>query len=129
MSSLHKTLAAAALLVAMSPAAHAYEYFTPVSSSQDGTAITCAIVNVGTTPIVVSAAVQQMTDGSDITNTTICPPSPGTLPPGAACFAYTTQVGSHLGYCHFTTSSSKVRGDLIIFGTNGDVMVTIPATR
>jgi len=129
MSKLRKSLAALALLAVASPAAHAYEFFTPVSQAQDGTPVYCVIVNVGTAPAAVSAAVQQVADGSDITSTNTCSPSPYPLAPGTACIAYTSQVGAHTGYCHFTSSSTKVRGDLVIFDANGDVRVTIPATR
>jgi hypothetical protein len=70
-----------------------------------------------------------MIDGSDITAVNVCPPSPGTLAPGAACFAYASQVGAHSGYCHLTASTTKVRANLIVFGSNGDVLTNIPATR
>jgi hypothetical protein len=129
MSAFHKSLTAAALLAALSPAAHAYDFFTPVSATQDGSTMYCSIVNVGTTPAIVSASVRAMADGSDITAIDLCPPSPGTLAPGAACFSYASQVGAHAGYCHFTASTTKVRGNLIVFGTNGDVLTTTPATR
>ena len=129
MSPFRRFLAAAALLTAVSPAAHAYEFFTPVSLAQDGTSLYCAIVNVGATPATVSATVQAMLDGSDITAINICPQSPATLAPGTACFSYSSQSGAHLGYCHFTASTTKVRANLIVFGTNGDVLTTIPATR
>ena len=67
MSPYRKSLTAAALLVAMSSAAHAYDFFSAVSQSQDGSTMYCAIVNVGATPAVVSAKVLNMIDGSDIT--------------------------------------------------------------
>jgi hypothetical protein len=129
MSAFRRFLAAAALLTAVSPAAHAYEFFTPVSQAQNGTSLYCAIVNVGATPATVSATVQSMVDGTDITAINICPQSPATLAPGTACFSYSSQTGTHSGYCHFTASTTKVRANLIIFGTNGDVLTTTPATR
>jgi hypothetical protein len=129
MSPFRKSLTAAALLTAMSSAAHAYEFFTPVTQSQAGATMYCAIVNVGSTPAAVSATVLSMIDGSDITAHTNCVPSPGTLPPGHACFAYTDQNNVSSGYCHFTSASTKVRADLIVFGPTGDVQTTIPATR
>ena len=124
-----QSLAAAALLAALAPAAHAYDFFTPVSQSPDGAPLYCTIVNVGSTPAVVSASARNMADGSDMTGTDICPKAPATLAPGSACFSYTNQVGVHSGYCHFTSTSSKVRANLIVFGTNGDVTSTMPATR
>jgi hypothetical protein len=124
-----KSLTAAALLATMSSAAHAYEFFTPVSQSQVGATMYCAIVNVGSTPAVVSANVLSMVDGSDITALHNCVPSPGTLPPGHACFGYTDQNNVSSGYCHFTSSTTKVRADLIVFGSTGEVLTTIPATR
>ena len=129
MSAFRRFLVAAALATAVTPAAHAYEFFTPVSQAQDGTSLYCAIVNVGAAPATVSATVQSMVDGTDITAINVCPQSPATLAPGAACFSYSSQSGAHQGYCHFTTSTTKVRANLIIFGTNGDVLTTIPATR
>ena len=128
MRSFRQSLAAAALLAALAPAAHAYDFFTPVSQSQDQP-LYCTIVNVGSTPAVVSASVRSMMDGSDLTVTDVCPKAPATLAPGTACFSYTSQLGAHSGYCHFTSTSSKVRANLIIFGSNGDVLTTTPATR
>ena len=129
MRSFRQTLVAATLLAALAPAAHAYDFFTSVSQSQDGEVLYCTIVNVGSTPTVVSASVRNMVDGSDLTVTDICPQAPATLAPGTACISYSSQAGAHSGYCHFTSTSSKVRANLMIFGTNGDVLTTIPATR
>ena len=129
MRSFRQSVAAAALLAALAPAAHAYDFFTPVSQSQNGETLYCTIVNVGSTPAVVSASVRSMMDGSDLTVIDTCPQPPATLAPGIACFSYTSQSGAHSGYCHFTSTSSKVRANLIIFGTNGDVLTTTPATR
>ena len=129
MRSFRHALAAAALLAALAPAAHAADLFTSVSQAQDGTPLYCTIVNVGSTPVVVSASVRSMTDGSDLTVTDTCQPAPATLAPGTACIAYSSQSGVHSGYCHFTSTSSKVRANLMIFATNGDVLTTIPATR
>ena len=129
MRSFRQSLAAAALLAALAPAAHAYDFFTPVSQSQIGEVFYCTIVNVGSTPAVVSASVRAMTDGSDLTVSATCPQAPATLSPGTACFSFASQSGAQSGYCHFTSTSSKVRANLIIFGTNGDVVTTTPATR
>jgi hypothetical protein len=129
MSAIRTTLAAAALLVASSPAAHAGDFFTPVLQSVDGSNLSCAIVNVGATPIVVTAAVQSFPAGNDITVQSICPVPPATLAPGTGCFVNASQVGANAGYCHFTASSSRVRGDLIVFGSNGEIVASLPATR
>ena len=129
MRSFRQSLAAAALLAALSPAAHAYDFYTPVSQSQDGEAIYCAIVNVGSTPAVVSASVRSMITGSDLNDMSICQPAPATLAPGTSCFSSTSAAGAHSGYCHFTTTSAKVRASIIVFGTNGDILTTTPATR
>ena len=129
MRSFRQSIVAAALLAALAPAAHAADLFTSVSQAQDGSPLYCTIVNVGSTPAVVSASVRNMVDGSDLTVTDICPKAPATLAPGTACISYSSQAGAHSGYCHFTSTSSKVRANLMIFGSNGDVLTTITATR
>ena len=129
MRSFRQSLAAAALLAALAPAAQAYDFFTPVSQSQTGEVFYCTIVNVGSTPAAVSASARSMVDGSDLNVSGNCPKAPATLAPGTACFSYSSQSGAQSAYCHFTSTSSKVRADLIIFGTNGGVLDTMPATR
>ena len=129
MRSIRQSLAAAALLAALTPAAHAYDFFTPVSQSQSGQTLYCTIVNVGATPAAVSASVRSMLDGSDLTAINICQPPPATLAPGTACFAYASQSSTQSAYCHFTSTSSKVRANLIVFASNGDVLTNIAATR
>src|SRR5262249_32384828 len=102
MNSPRKILAAAALLAAASPAAHALDLYTSFSQAQIGSKIACGIVNTGTKPIEVSATVQDYFVGSDITGATTCPSSPATLPAGTGCVASTNAAGN-VGYCHFTT--------------------------
>jgi hypothetical protein len=128
MNSSRKILAAAALLVAASPAAHALDLYTSFSQAQLGSKITCGIVNTGTKPIEVSAAVQDFNVGSDITVVTTCPVSPATLPAGTGCVAATNTAGN-LGYCHFTTASSKVHAALLVVNSTGDVTSTLEAAK
>ena len=50
MNSSRKIFAAAALLVATSPVAHALDLYTSLSQAQLGSKITCGIVNTSTKP-------------------------------------------------------------------------------
>src|SRR5262245_14181188 len=128
MSSLRSILAATALLVATSPAL-AVELFTPLSQALIGQEIMCAIINTGTSAIQVSADIRHFASGVDMTATSNCPSPPATLAPGATCFAQTNTVGVHPGYCHFKSSSSRVRANLIVFDANSEIRATVPATK
>jgi len=128
MHSFRRTLAAAALLVTMSPAAHALDLFTPYSQAQPGSRLACGIVNTGTRPIEVSAAVQDYWVGSNITGATTCPVPPATLDPGTGCVSASNNTGN-VGYCHFTTATTKVRAALSVVNATGDVTSTIAATK
>jgi hypothetical protein len=125
MYSIQRILAAGALLVAMSPAAHALDLFTSASHMTNAGEFSCVIVNVGTKPIEVSAKVQSYWDGSDITTVTACG---GSLAPGAGCAAISHGSGAN-GYCHFTTTSSRVRAALLVYNSNQEVTSTLPATK
>src|SRR5262245_15726501 len=129
MYSLQRILAGAALLAAMSPAAHAVELFTAPVTNTGGNQIVCSIVNAGTKPIEVSATPRKTVDGSDLSLGAGCPASPATLAPGAGCLTLASTGNS--GYCHFTATSSKVRAALLI--RNGadvsDILSTLPATK
>jgi len=119
-------LAAFAWLVAMSPAAHALDLFTTASETTNGSQFSCVIVNVGTRPNEVSATVQSYWDGSDISAGTTCQK---TLAAGAGCHTSGSSSGTQVGYCHFTTTSSKVRAGLLVYNSNYDVTSTLPATK
>jgi len=127
MYSLQRILAGTAMLAAMSPAAYALDLFTAPSHTTDGSILACVIVNVGTRPIEVSATLQKYVDGSDMTTGESCLPGP--LPAGAGCMAHGSPSGIQGGYCHFTTTSSKVRAALLVYNSNGDVTSTLPATK
>jgi hypothetical protein len=129
MFSLRQSLAAAAMITAIGSVAHATDLYTTVLQSVDGSNLSCAIVNVSSSPIVVTAAVESFIDGSDITAQAVCPVPPSTLAPGHGCFANASQLGAHAGYCHFTASTTRVRGNLIVFGSNGEIVASAPATR
>jgi hypothetical protein len=100
-----------------------------LSQALNGQEIMCAIVNAGTSPVQVSVAVRHFSSGVDMTATNGCPVPPATLAPGTTCFAQTNSVGVHPGYCHFKASSSRVRGNLIVFDANSEIRVTVPATK
>ena len=125
MRSINRMLAAAALLAATSPAAHALELFTTAAETSNGHSFSCVIVNVGTQPIQVSAKLQSYWDGSDVTAQTNC----GTLAPGTGCNASGSTNGVVDGYCHFTTSSSKVRAAMLVYNSSYEVTSTLPATK
>jgi len=122
-----RILAAAALLVATSPAAHALDLFTPSSQAPSGSYMRCVLTNVGTKPLFVSATIVDES-GNSINNGNHCYPSPWTLDPGKSCIDDTDFAG-HQGYCHFTTTSSKVRGSLLVFGTGGVVTSSLAASK
>jgi hypothetical protein len=130
MYSFRRMLGAAALLVAMSPAAHALDLFTPPSQSVggSGTIMLCYIVNVGTKPIEVSATVRNYHDSSDMSHPSF--QCPATLAPGEGCNTVGPSGGIHTGYCHFTTTSSKVRAALLVVNAfTGDVTSAFAATK
>ena len=127
MHSIRRILAAAALIVGLSPAAHALDLFTAASHTTDGSMLVCLIVNVGTKPSEVSATLQAYLDGSDITTGESCLPGP--LAAGHGCSAHGSPSGIQSGYCHFTTTSSKVRAALLVYNSNGDVTSALPATK
>jgi hypothetical protein len=112
----------------MSPAAYALDLFSPFSQAQPGSRITCGIVNTGTKPIEVSSTVQDYFGASDITASTTCPVGPATLAPGTGCVSSSNNAGN-VGYCHFTTASSRVRAALLVVNSSGDVTSTLAATK
>jgi len=126
MRSIKRMLAAAALLAATSPTAHALDLFTTAAETSNGHVFSCVIVNVGTQPIQVSAKLQSYWDGSDITVATSCQ---GTLAPGTGCNASGSNNAVVDGYCHFTSSSSKVRAALLVYNSSYEVTSTLPATK
>jgi hypothetical protein len=129
MHSIQRILAAAALLVAMSPAAHALDLFTPSTTAENGSNLTCEIISVGTKPIEVSLTIQSFWDGTDITSGTSCTGTPQ-LAPGAGCYAITRGVGEHSGYCHITTTSSRVRAALFVRDlSTGGLTSALAATK
>ena len=129
MYAIQRILTAAVLLVAMSPAAHALDLFTPPTTTQTGSNLTCEIVNVGTKPIEVSVTLRGFFDGADITAGTSCTGTPQ-LAPGAGCYTTSSGVGEQDGYCHFTTTSNKVRAALHVRNlSTGEVTTSLAATK
>jgi len=64
------------------------------------------------------------TTGFDATILDYCSP---TLAPGVSCQVW-GPVGT-MTYCHFTSSSSKVRGVLNVIAANTGVVSSIPASK
>ena len=123
-----KLFAAAALLAATTPAAYALDLFTPSSQATDGTILRCSITNPGTKPVAVTATILDQV-GNDITNSGNCYGNPAILDPGKVCSMESEIPGFKGGYCHFTTSSSKVRAALLVIGNGGVVMSALAATK
>ena len=123
-----QTIATAALIAALAPAARATELYTATTQASDGTIMRCIVTNVSTSPVSVSASIQDGA-GNDLKNSGNCFGSPAVLDPGQFCFIDSGIPGWKMGYCHFTTSSSKVRAALEILGNAGVITSTIPATK
>ena len=128
MRSLHKTVAAAALLVATGQAANAVQLSTPVAYAPNGRRLSCSIVNVGTGPIQVTGALRNFDDGKDITYLNYCPTPPSTLAPGAGCIIH-GPLGPNGGYCQFNASSSRVRANLVLHDQLGWEILSVTATK
>jgi uncharacterized protein YdbL (DUF1318 family) len=129
MASLRKLLVAAAALVATSQAAHAADFYTPVAQSNDGNRLACVIVNVSASAITVSARMRALNTGADIAYADLCPKNGATLAPGTGCIVWGHHVGAYAGYCQFTSSSSRVRANLLIMTVAGDTLLSVPATK
>jgi hypothetical protein len=121
--SARKLFAAAALLAATTPAAYALDLFTPNSQATDGSVIRCSITNPGTRPVEVTATILDQS-GNDITNSGNCYGNPATLDPGKVCSRNSAIPDFKSGYCHFTTTSSKVRAALLIVDSNSGVVTS-----
>ncbi len=120
----HTVFATAAFLAALAPAARATSLYTASSQATDGTVIRCAIANVSTSPVAVTATITDQA-GTDITNSGNCYGNPAVLDPGKLCFVESGIPGWKLGYCHFTASCSKV----LVGGSGGVVTNGFAATR
>jgi hypothetical protein len=119
-------IASATLLTAAS--VQAATLVTPPAVLSSGASVFCMLVNAGTGPIQVSSTVHNSL-GADISLGNTCPTPPATLDPGAVCWTMFTTGGQMPAYCRFTSSSSKVRGVLVVRDANGTFGTTIPATK
>ena len=92
-----------------SGAAHAVELFTPPLGARANEWLICTIINVGTGPTTISVALREFATGADVSDLNHCPE---TLPPGGGCHVFGKQ--GEQGYCHFKSSSSKVRAVVLV---------------
>lgn len=101
--------------------------FTPPGTVPAGKWAYCDLINVGTTPVqVTTSSIIQAGSGVDATIFNGCS---GTLAPGKMCESLYFANKLDTVYCHFVTSSSKVRGALNVIDQNGEPCVSLPATK
>src|SRR5262245_17158578 len=110
-------IASAALLTGAA-SARAATLVTPVTVLSDNATVFCMLVNAGTAPIQVTNTVHNAL-GADVSGGNNCPTPPATLDPGATCFTMFMNGAHAPVYCRFTSSSSKVRGSLVVRDVNG----------
>jgi len=91
----------------------------------------CIITNVNSKPIEVTAEVLDSSDSSLVpVQLKGCPGPPATLAPGHSCSTDLSNFNTDaIVYCHFTTSSSKVRASLLQVTSNFETRVSLPATK
>lgn len=115
---------------------------TPALASQDlytGHSLTggsteetiCIITNVNSKPIEVTAEILDSFNSSLVSGqVNVCPVPPATLAPGHSCSTNLSNFNTdEIVYCHFTTSSSKVRASLLQVTSNFETRVSLPATK
>ena len=122
------TMVASATVLALAGGVQAATLVTPPAVLSDNATVFCMLVNAGTGPIQVTNTVHN-TLGADISGGNTCPTPPATLDPGATCWTMFATGGHTPVYCRFTSSSSKVRGSLIVRDANGTFGTTVPATK
>ena len=91
----------------------------------------CIITNVNSKPIEVTAEILDSFDSSLVPGQLkVCPVPPATLAPGHLCSTSLSNFNTdEIVYCHFTTSSSKVRASLLQVTSNFQTRVSLPATK
>lgn len=119
---------ASATLLTTAAGAYGATLVTPPAVLPNNSSVFCLMVNAGTAPIQVTSAVDNDV-GADISAGTTCPTPPATLDPGATCWTMFATGGQTPVYCRFTSSSSKVRGSLVVRDANGAFGTTVPATK
>jgi hypothetical protein len=121
-------VASATVLAALASGVQAATLVTPPAVLPNNASVFCMLVNAGTAPIQATNAVHNAV-GADISAGNTCPTPPATLDPGATCWTMFTTGGQTPVYCRFTSSSSKVRGSLVVRDANGAFGTTVPATK
>jgi hypothetical protein len=118
---------ASTTLLVSAAGAQAATLVTPPAVLDDATAY-CMLVNAGTAAIQVTSTVRNGS-GGDAGGGTSCPTPPATLDPGATCWTMLVMGGQMPVHCRFTSSSSKVRGSLVIRDASGAFTTNVPATK
>jgi len=109
MYSFRRILAAAALLAAMSPAAHALDLVTPAIWVGQSTNAACRLVNISASPI--TAQIQLVEGDGTVLNDS----GSFMVWPGRTATIVTADPGGNV-YCRFVKASkSKVRGSLAAY--------------
>lgn len=121
-------VAAPAIALMCGHTARAATLVSPPVIVQAGKYVHCLIGNAGTSPIQVTSAVLDST-GTNIGFGDTCPTPPATLAPGATCYALGTNANVVTAYCRFTSTSSRVRGSLVVRDANGEIGPVVPATK
>jgi hypothetical protein len=101
---------------------------TPVAVLPDNGTAFCLTVNAGTAPIQVTSGIYDDA-GNDVSVAKNCPTPPATLAPGATCWTLFPTAFQKMVYCRFSSSSSKVRGSLVLRDASGTYGTTVPATK
>ena len=91
----------------------------------------CIVTNLNTKPVEVTAEILDSFDSSVVPGQVdVCPAPPATLAAGHSCSTNLTKfVQDEIVYCHFTTSSSKVRASLLQVTSTFETRVSLPATK
>jgi hypothetical protein len=114
------------------PALASHDLYTGHSLTGGSTEETiCIITNVNTKPIEVTAEILDSFDSSLVSGQLdLCPAPPATLAAGHSCSTSLDKfTQDEIVYCHFTTSSSKVRASLLQVTSAFETRVSLPATK
>ena len=116
----------------VAPALASQDLYTGHSLTGGSTEETiCIITNVNSKPIEVTAEILDSFSSSLVSGQLdACPVPPATLAPGHSCSSDLSNFNTDgIVYCHFTTSSSKVRASLLQVTSNFQTRVSLPATK
>jgi hypothetical protein len=116
----------------VAPALASHDLYTGHSLTGGSTEETiCIITNVDSKPIEATAVLLDSFNSSAVPGQqSVCPTPPATLDPGRSCSANLSNFNTdEIVYCHFTTSSSKVRASWLQVTSSFETRVSLPATK